>query len=157
MGTDAKSRAVIAMRTRHMEWDGFLSAAEAFRNSTPAFADRGIPGQLGVKAIPALAERGRAGLARYFDSLEKTLAESEYVAGDRYRSLHDRRHHGPVRGGFRGLDEDPADRFPPQRPAVVPFGLVPPQRSGVSDHYSAVRRVVHEGIQAAHRRQARPR
>ncbi|MCC2658657.1 MAG: putative Glutathione S-transferase [Panacagrimonas sp.] len=84
MGTDARSRAVIAMRTRHMEWDGFLSAAEAFRNSTPAFADRGIPGQVGVKAIPALAERGRAGLARFFDNLEKTLAQSQFIAGDRY-------------------------------------------------------------------------
>lgn len=84
MGTDPKSRAVIASRSLAIEWDGFLSAAEAFRNSTPGFAERGIPGQMGVTAIPALAERGRAGLDRFFDTLEKTLSRSEYVAGDRY-------------------------------------------------------------------------
>jgi glutathione S-transferase len=84
MGTDAKSRAVIASRSLNIEWDGFLSAAEAFRNSTPAFAERGIPGQVGVPAIPALAERGRAGLKRFFDNLDKTLAKSAFVAGDRY-------------------------------------------------------------------------
>lgn len=84
MGTDARSRAVIAMRTRHIEVDGFLAGAEAFRNSAPAFVDRGVPGVSGVPAIPALAERGRAGLQRFFDRFEAVLANSEYVAGDRY-------------------------------------------------------------------------
>lgn len=84
MGTDPKSRAIIASRTRHMEWDGFLRGAEAFRNSVPGFADRGIPGLTGVPAIPALAERGVAGLHRFLDNLEITLSASEYIAGDRY-------------------------------------------------------------------------
>ena len=84
MGHDAKSRALIDSRSRHMEWDGFLAGAEAFRNSTPGFADRGIPGQTGVPAIPLLAERGRAGMLRFFDQLESLLSESPYVAGDRY-------------------------------------------------------------------------
>ena len=35
MGTDARSRAVIESAQRHMEWDGLLSVAEAFRNSNP--------------------------------------------------------------------------------------------------------------------------
>ena len=84
MGTDAKSRAVIAMRTRHVEWDGFLAGAEAFRNASPAFADRGIPGVSGVPAIPELAKRGLAGLSRFFDRLEAVLAENKFIAGDRY-------------------------------------------------------------------------
>lgn len=84
MGTDAKSRAVIAMRVRHIEWDGFLAGAEAFRNASPAFADRGIPGVNGVPAIPALAERGRQGLHRFMDRLEAILSTSEYIAGNRY-------------------------------------------------------------------------
>jgi glutathione S-transferase len=84
MGTDAKSRAVIASRTRHMEWDGFLRCAEAFRNSTPAFADRGIAGVTGVPAIPALAERGRVGIERFLTTLDGDLGRSEFVAGDRY-------------------------------------------------------------------------
>ncbi|MDE0037031.1 MAG: glutathione S-transferase N-terminal domain-containing protein, partial [Gammaproteobacteria bacterium] len=50
MGTDAKSKAVIESAQRHMEWDGLLSVAEAFRNSNPTFADRGISGSEGVPA-----------------------------------------------------------------------------------------------------------
>lgn len=84
MGHDAKSRAVIASRTRHMEMDGFLCGAEAFRNSTPGFADRGIPGVTGVPAIPQLAERGRAGLLRFFDQLERVLSQGPYIAGDTF-------------------------------------------------------------------------
>lgn len=84
MGTDARSRAVIATRTRHIEWDGFLPGAEAFRNATPAFADRGIPGVTGVPAIPELAKRGLAGLGRFFDRLDAMLADSEFVAGDQF-------------------------------------------------------------------------
>lgn len=84
MGTDAKSRAVIANHVRHIEWDGFLPGAEALRNSAPAFADRGLPGVTGVPAIPALAERGRQGLQRFFDRLEANLSASEYIAGSTY-------------------------------------------------------------------------
>jgi len=84
MGTDAKSRALIDSRVRHMEWDGFLRGAEAFRNSVKGFADRGIPGQTGVPAIPELAERGRAGLHRFMDRLEVMLGQGEYLAGDSF-------------------------------------------------------------------------
>lgn len=84
MGTDAKSRAQIATHVRHIEWDGFLAGAEAFRNAAPSFADRGIPGVTGVPAIPALAERGRQGLLRFFDRLEANLSTSEYIAGNVY-------------------------------------------------------------------------
>ena len=37
-----------------------------------------------VPAIPALAERGFAGIARFFDLLEGYLEASEYVAGDQF-------------------------------------------------------------------------
>lgn len=84
MGDTPKARAVIASVTRHVEIDGFLAGAEAFRNSTPRFADRGIPGRVGVPAIPQLAERGRAGLARFFDQLEQVLSRQPYLAGDTF-------------------------------------------------------------------------
>lgn len=83
-GTDARSRAVIASATLAMEWDGFLRASEAFRNSAPAFAARGIPGLPNIDAIPALAERGMAGIHRFFAYLDKLLSKSEYVAGSSY-------------------------------------------------------------------------
>ncbi|MGQ0530301.1 MAG: glutathione S-transferase family protein [Panacagrimonas sp.] len=84
MGTDARSRALIATRVRHIEWDGFLPGAEAFRNASPAFADRGIPGVTGVPAIPELAKRGRAGLSRFFGRLEAMLTDSDFIAGDQF-------------------------------------------------------------------------
>ena len=83
-GTDAKSRAVIASALRHMEFDGLQSVAEVFRNSNPVFANRSISGTEGVPAVPGLVARGRASVARFFTSLNDTLAESEFVAGDTY-------------------------------------------------------------------------
>lgn len=85
MGTDAKSRAIIDSRNRHMEIDGFLPAAEAFRNSAPPFAKRGLQGITeDVPAIPQLVERGMAGIRRFFATLERDLGKSPYVAGPRF-------------------------------------------------------------------------
>ena len=85
MGTDAKSKAVIESRNRHMEIDGFLSVADALRNSAPPFAKRGLARVAAeVQAIPALVERGIAGIGRYFDLLERYLSQSRYVAGDQF-------------------------------------------------------------------------
>ena len=85
MGTDPKSKAVIESRNRHMEFDGFLAVAEAFRNSAPPFAKRGLPGLTEeVAAIPQLAERGLAGIQRFYKSLEKYLAGNAFIAGDKF-------------------------------------------------------------------------
>lgn len=85
MGTDAKSRAVIDSRNRHMEMDGFLPAAEAFRNSAPPFAKRGLQGITEeVPAIPQLVDRGMAGIRRFFETLNRDLGKSEFVAGPRF-------------------------------------------------------------------------
>lgn len=85
MGTDPRSRALIDSRTRHMESDGFLAVANAFRNSVPGFAKRGLPGITEeVPAIPALVDRGFAGITRFFGMLERYLEDSEYVAGDQF-------------------------------------------------------------------------
>lgn len=82
MGTDAKSKAVIESAQRHMELDGLMAVAEAFRNSNPAFANRSISGSEGVPTVPGLVERGRASVGRFFTALNATLGESEFVAGD---------------------------------------------------------------------------
>jgi glutathione S-transferase len=85
MGTDPKSKALIDSRTRHMEWDGFLSVANAFRNSVPGFSKRALPGITEeIVAIPALVDRGTAGIRRFFLILERYLSDSEYVAGAQF-------------------------------------------------------------------------
>jgi glutathione S-transferase len=85
MGTDAKSKAQIESRQRHMEFDGLLGAADAFRNSFPGFASRGLAGNVGtVNAIPELAERGKAAVARFYQNLDSYLGEQQFVAGSEF-------------------------------------------------------------------------
>lgn len=84
LGTDAKSKAVIESAQRHMEWDGLMPIAEAFRNSNPTFANRSISGSEGVPAVEGLVERGRHAAKRFYESLNATLGESQYVAGDAF-------------------------------------------------------------------------
>lgn len=85
MGTDAVSKAKIESRQRHMEFEGLLGASEAFRNSYPRFSKRGLGGNVGhVDAIPALAERGKASVLRFYNRLNEDLGKSRYVAGDEF-------------------------------------------------------------------------
>ena len=85
MGADALSKAQIEARQRHMEFDGLFSAAEAFRNAYPRFAKRGLGGNVGaVEAIPALVERGKASVLRFYNRLNEDLGQSRYVAGDAF-------------------------------------------------------------------------
>ena len=83
MGSGALGKARVEARQRHMEFDGLLAAAEAFRNAFPLFSSRGLPGSGGpVEAIPALAERGRNTLLRFYRRLDEELASAAFIAGD---------------------------------------------------------------------------
>jgi glutathione S-transferase len=85
LGTDARSKALVVSRQRHMEIDGMIAVSEVVRNSAPAFARRSLPGvAAGTPAIPQLVERGTGSLERCFRRLEEYLGQSEFVAGDRY-------------------------------------------------------------------------
>lgn len=85
MGTDPVSKAKIEAKQRQMEFDGLMSAAEAFRNSFPGFAKRGLSGNQGeVDAIPALVERGKQSMNRFYENLNDHLATNTYVCGDEF-------------------------------------------------------------------------
>jgi glutathione S-transferase len=84
MGVDPAGRAIVAEWQRRAERDGFLAVAEAFRNSTPAFKTRALPGPDDYAQIPALIERGRARTQAFFKLMNARLADREFVAGDRY-------------------------------------------------------------------------
>jgi glutathione S-transferase len=84
MGVDAEDKAVVEMWLRWVEREGFQAAGDAFRNATPGLKDRALPGPDNYAQIPALAERGRARLARFFARLDARLAASEFIAGPRY-------------------------------------------------------------------------
>jgi glutathione S-transferase len=84
MGTDPKDAALVEMWQRRVELGGMAAAAEAFRNTTPAFVDRALPGVDKVPQIAELAERGRERLPRFFAFLDKALAERPFIAGERF-------------------------------------------------------------------------
>ena len=84
MGADPSEKAVISMWDHRMEWDGFLPVAEFLRNSAERFKNRGLTGTLNFNQIPGLAERGKKRIAHFHDFLDKRLAESKFVATDKY-------------------------------------------------------------------------
>ena len=85
MGTGALGKAQVEARQRHMEFDGLQGAAEAFRNSFPLFSSRGVAGSAGaVEAIPALAERGKGAVQRFYRRLDEDLAKTTFIAGDEF-------------------------------------------------------------------------
>ncbi len=57
---------------------------EAFRNSTPGLKGRALPGPEGYEQIPALGERGRDRVQRFFAWLDARLADHEFVCGPRF-------------------------------------------------------------------------
>lgn len=62
-----------------------LPASELFRNTHPAFADRGLPGSAEpIPQLEPLRERGRARLGRFFRRFDRQLAENRFVAGPQW-------------------------------------------------------------------------
>jgi glutathione S-transferase len=84
MGTDPEDTALVEMWQRRVELGGMAAAGEAFRNATPAFKDRALPGVAKVPQIAELAERGRERLPRFFAFLDEALAERPFIAGERF-------------------------------------------------------------------------
>jgi glutathione S-transferase len=84
MGRDPKGKALIAAAQRRAEREGFYAVVEAFRNFTPGMKGHALPGPDGYEQIPALAERGRARVLRFFQSLEGALAGRDFVCGPDY-------------------------------------------------------------------------
>ncbi len=84
IGESAEEKAVITAWQRIAERNGFYAVMDALRNSTPGLKDRALPGPDDYAQIPALAERGRARIGRFFEQMDARLAQSEPVAGARY-------------------------------------------------------------------------
>ena len=84
LGRDPRERAIVTSRQRKVEFDGMIAVSEMFRNQHEQFARRGLPGAgtEEIPAIPALVDRGRQTLGRFFHWLEIWLGENDYVAAD---------------------------------------------------------------------------
>ena len=84
MGRTPAEQGVVAMWDHRIEIEGFLAAAEMFRNTARGMKDRALPGPDPVAQIPALAERGRLRVGRFFGTLDRQLAGREFVTGPHY-------------------------------------------------------------------------
>ena len=84
MGVAAQDRAIVADWHHRIERQGFWAVGDAFRNSAPGLKGRALPGPDDYEQISALAERGRARTARFFEMLDRHLAGRQFVASDRY-------------------------------------------------------------------------
>jgi glutathione S-transferase len=84
IGSTAEEKALTIAWNRRVERDGFYAVMEAFRNSTPGLTGRAVPGPDNYEQIPALAERGRRRVVRFFEWTNARLGESPFIAGARY-------------------------------------------------------------------------
>ena len=85
MGTDAKDKAIVEMWEKRANEEGMLAASELFRNTHPAFADRGLPGSAQpIQQLPELVKRAKERLGRFYKKFDAQLANNKYVAGNHY-------------------------------------------------------------------------
>jgi glutathione S-transferase len=82
LGVTALDKAHIASMNGRMEFEGLLAIAEALRNSSPAMADRALPGPKNYAQIPELAARGLLRVQHFIDLLDEHLAGREFIAAD---------------------------------------------------------------------------
>jgi glutathione S-transferase len=84
LGVTALDKAEIASWHWRAEFEGLLPIAEALRNSSPAMANRALPGPVNYAQIPQLAERGLARAWQFFADLNARLAEREFIAAQQF-------------------------------------------------------------------------
>jgi len=81
-GRDALEQAVTEMWLQRVCIDGEIGAEEIFRNSHPAFVDRGLAGSAErVPQIAALVDRGKSRVMRLLRILNMQLCKQAFVAG----------------------------------------------------------------------------
>jgi glutathione S-transferase len=84
LGTSPQDKALVTMWERRMELEGFAAVMETVRNAAAGLKDRAISGIHDYAQIPALVERGRQRVTNFYDDLEARLADTPFVAGDRF-------------------------------------------------------------------------
>lgn len=83
LGRTPMEKAEIASWQWRVEFEGLMAIAEALRNSSPAMANRALPGPANYAQIPELAQRGLARLQQFFVTLNDHLAGRDFIATDR--------------------------------------------------------------------------
>ena len=84
LGITPAEKAEVASWNWRIEFEGLQAIAEALRNGSPAMVNRALPGPVDYAQIPALAERGRARVQKFFEVLNEHLAGRAFIATDRF-------------------------------------------------------------------------
>ncbi|MBA2675848.1 glutathione S-transferase [Ramlibacter sp.] len=84
LGRTPLEKAEIASWNWRIEFDGLLAIAEALRNSSPAMANRALPGPRDHPQIPELGQRGLARVQDFFATLDAHLAGRDFIATERF-------------------------------------------------------------------------
>ena len=84
LGRTALDKAEIASWQWRVEFEGLLAIADAFRNSSPAMANRALTGPVDYAQIPELAQRGMARVQGFFATLNERLAERDFIAAGQF-------------------------------------------------------------------------
>jgi glutathione S-transferase len=79
LGRTPAEKAEIASWQWRIEFEGLMPIADALRNSSPAMANRALPGPVDYPQIAELAQRGLARLQRFFDTLDAQLGPRNTV------------------------------------------------------------------------------
>ncbi len=81
-GRDPVERAKVDAINDQLQANGMVAVMEAFRNATPGFVNRAMPGPHNYAQIPALSERGMLRLDNFFSDFDAHLAANQYMVGD---------------------------------------------------------------------------
>jgi glutathione S-transferase len=81
LGTTPLEKAEIASWNWRVEFEGLLAIAEAMRNTSPALANRALPGPADYAQIPELGRRGLERLQRFLVVLNERVDGRDYIAG----------------------------------------------------------------------------
>jgi glutathione S-transferase len=84
LGVTPEEKAGIASWQWRAEFEGLLAIAEALRNSSPAMANRALPGPVDYPQIPDLAQRGLKRVEHFFATLNERLAGRDFIVTDRF-------------------------------------------------------------------------
>jgi len=84
LGRNTAEKGRVADALQIVMFHGQMAVSETLRNSMEAMADRGIIGPDNYAQIPALADRGRQRGTRFMGSLNTTIGDNAFVAGDSF-------------------------------------------------------------------------
>jgi glutathione S-transferase len=81
LGTPGQMQAEVLSHMHFILLSGLQSIAEALRNGSEGFKDRALPGPLNLEQIPELVPRGRKRLAHFYETMNATLQDKEFLVG----------------------------------------------------------------------------